>query len=42
MVNHTLRRIAMQFFDPLPFRPGEQETDLGQDDWDDDFEQGLY
>jgi len=42
MVNHTLRRIAMQFADPLPFRPGEQETDLDQDDWDDEFELGLY
>ena len=42
VVNHTLRRIAMQFFDPLPFRPGEQEMDLEQDDWSDDFGLGLY
>ena len=42
VVNHTLRRIAMQFFDPLPFRPGEQEMELEQDDWSDDFELGLY
>jgi hypothetical protein len=25
-VNSALRRIAMQFAEPLPFRPGEQET----------------
>jgi hypothetical protein len=25
-VNHALRRIAIQFHEPLPFRPGEQPS----------------
>jgi hypothetical protein len=31
-VNPALRRVALQFAEPLPFRPGEQRTQLGQTD----------
>jgi hypothetical protein len=31
-VNHALRRIAMQFHEPLPFCPGEQPSDLRRSD----------
>ncbi len=27
-VNHSLRRVVVQFTEPLPFRPGEQPVDL--------------
>ncbi len=30
-VNSALRRIAMHFLEPLPFRPGEQETTFESD-----------
>lgn len=30
-VNSALRRIAMCFAEPLPFRPGEQETSIESD-----------
>jgi hypothetical protein len=29
-VNSALRRVVVQFSDPLPFRPGEQKTAIGQ------------
>jgi hypothetical protein len=29
-VNKALRRVVVQFSEPLPFRPGEQTTDLNQ------------
>ena len=29
-VNSALRRVVMQFTEPLGFRPGEQKTSLGQ------------
>ncbi len=31
-VNSALRRIAVQFFEPLPMRPGEQAARFGQSD----------
>lgn len=31
-VNNMLRRIAIQFNEPLPFRPGEQEAVFKQDE----------
>jgi len=31
-VNHSLRRVVLQFAEPLPFRPGEQAADLDQSD----------
>ncbi|HNS19771.1 MAG TPA: PilZ domain-containing protein [Sedimentisphaerales bacterium] len=31
-VNNALRRIAIQFFEPLPMCPGEQAARLGQSD----------
>jgi hypothetical protein len=31
-VNSALRRIVLQFAEPLPFRPGEQATFAGQSD----------
>lgn len=31
-VNSALRRVALQFFVPLPFRPGEQSARAGQPD----------
>jgi hypothetical protein len=29
-VNHALRRVAIQFHEPLPFRPGEQPSEARQ------------
>jgi len=29
-VNNALRRVAIQFFDPLPLRPGEQAARFGK------------
>ena len=40
-VNHALRRIAMQFAEPLPFRPGEQKAAQDEDDATDDFDPVL-
>ncbi len=31
-VNSALRRVAIQFTEPLPFRPGEQTTHVAQPD----------
>ncbi len=31
-MNSALRRIAIQFMEPLPFRPGEQASEVGQAD----------
>jgi hypothetical protein len=31
-VNNALRRVTMQFTEPLPFRPGEQDTVTNQQD----------
>ena len=31
-VNRVLQRIAVQFSEPLPFRPGEQETAFEEDE----------
>ena len=31
-VNSALRRVAMQFSEPLPLRPGEQTSEYGQSD----------
>lgn len=31
-MNNALRRIAIQFMEPLPFRPGEQASEVGQAD----------
>lgn len=40
-VNSALRRIALQFAEPLPFRPGEQETTLDEDDSPEGFDPAL-
>jgi len=36
-VNSALRRVAMQFTEPLPFRPGEQNADSTRSDDADEF-----
>ena len=37
-VNSALRRIVLQFAEPLSFRPGEQQPSPGQDDFADECE----
>ena len=37
-VNHVLRRIAVQFNEPLPFRPGEQETAFEEEEPIEEYE----
>lgn len=40
-VNIALRRVAIQFSEPLPLRPGEQTADYEQTDEIDEFELAL-
>ncbi len=40
-LNHVLRRVAIQFSEPLPLRPGEQHADIEQLDEVEDIEPAL-